>query len=225
MRRQRVRFNGHLSEPIDVTSGVIQGSSVGPGLFSIYIDSMLMSIVCPSFVFAADLKATELAISALQSSIQSDLDQVAVWSVAFHIPLSLEKCAVLYCGSNNLHRDYYCNGQQFSSISQFKDLGVLRSSYVIYAAHPGTVVTKANKVAGAILRASRTRDPSILWQAFKSCVLPVLIYASPCWNLVCRGTLRRSSGFSVALLNDCSVCTTSVILTDWQLSPERHHLR
>ena len=44
-------------------------------------------------------------------------------------------------------------------------------------------MTKANKGAGAILRAFRTRDPSILWQAFKSYVLPVLIYASPCWNL------------------------------------------
>ena len=182
MSRQRVRINLHLSEPIDVTSGVIQGSSVGPGLFSIYIDSMLMSIVCPSFAFADDLKFTELAVSALLSSIQSALDQVAVWSVAFHMLLSLKMCAVLYCGSNNPHRDYYCDGQLFSSISQFRDLGVLRSSDEIYAAHPGTVVTKANKVAGAILRAFRTCDPSILWQAFKSCVLPVLIYASPCWN-------------------------------------------
>ena len=98
------------------------------------------------------------------------------------MPLSLEKCAVLYCGSNNPHLDYYCNEQLLSSISQFRDLGVLRSSDVIYAAHPGTVVTKANKVASAILRAFRTRDPSILWHAFKSYVLPVLIYASPCWN-------------------------------------------
>ena len=182
MRRQRVRINGHLSEPIDVTSDVIQRSSVGPGLFSIYIDSLLMSIVCPSFAFADDLKFTELAVSALQSSIQSDLDRVAVWSVAFHMPLSLEKCAVLYCCSNNPHRDYYCNRQLLSSILQIKDLGVLCSSDIIYAAHPGTVVTKANKVAGAILRAFRTRDPSILWQAFKSYVFPVLIYASPCWS-------------------------------------------
>ena len=142
-----------------------------------------MSIICPSFAFADDLKFTELAVSALQSSIQSDLDRVAVWSVAFYMPLSLEKCAVLHCGSNNPHRDNYCHGQQLSSISQFKNLGVLRSSDVIYAAHPRTVVTKANKVAGVILRAFRTRDPSILGQAFKSYVLPVLIYASPCWNL------------------------------------------
>ena len=35
IRRQQVRINSHLSEPIDVTSGVIQGSSVGPRLFSI----------------------------------------------------------------------------------------------------------------------------------------------------------------------------------------------
>ena len=98
------------------------------------------------------------------------------------MPLSLEKCAVLYCSSKNPHRDYYCNGQLLLSISQFKDLGVLRSSDVIYAAYPGAVVTKSKKMAGAILRAFRTRDPSILWQAFKSYVLPVLIYASPCWN-------------------------------------------
>ena len=43
-------------------------------------------------------------------------------------------------------------------------------------------MSKANKVAGAILRAFRTRDPSILWQAFKSYVLLVLIYVSSCWN-------------------------------------------
>ena len=98
-----------------------------------------MNIVCPSFAFADDLKFTELAVSALQSSIQSDFNRVAVWSVAFYMPLSLEKCAVLYCGSNNPHQDYYCNGQLLSSISQFKDLGVLRSSEIIYAAHPGTV--------------------------------------------------------------------------------------
>ena len=98
------------------------------------------------------------------------------------MPLSLEKSAVLYCGSNNPHWDYYCNGQLLSSISQFKDLGVLRSSDVIYVAQPETVVRKTNKVAGAILRAFRTRNLSILWQAFKSYVLPVLIYASPCWH-------------------------------------------
>ena len=64
MRRQQVRINGHLSEPIDVTSGVIQGSLVGPGLFSIYIDSLLISIVCLSFAFVDDLKFTELAVFA-----------------------------------------------------------------------------------------------------------------------------------------------------------------
>ena len=189
MRRQRVRINGHLSEPIDVTSGVIQGSSVGPGLFSIYIDSLLMSIVCPIFAFADDLKLSQLAISALQSSIQSDLDRVAVWSVAFHMLFSLEKCAVLYCSSNNPYWDYYCNEQLLSSISQFKNLSVLRSNDVIYVALPGTVVTKANKVAGAILRAFCTHHPSILWQAFKSYVLPVLTYASPC----CNPGLQRDS--------------------------------
>ena len=151
-----------------------------------------MSIVCPRFAFADDLKFTELAGSALQSFIQSDLDCVAIWSGAFHMLLSLEKCAILYCGSNNSHLDYYCNGQLLSSISQFKDLSVLRSNDVIYAAHPGKVVMKANKVAGAILRAFRTCDPSILCQAFKSYVLPVLIYASPCWN---PGLQRDSKAF------------------------------
>jgi len=37
-RSQRVKFNGILSEPIDVNLGVLQGSVLGPLLFLLHIN-------------------------------------------------------------------------------------------------------------------------------------------------------------------------------------------
>ena len=73
-----------------------------------------------------------------------------------------------------------------SASEQLKDLGIVRSASGIYDAHPGYVVSKGNRAAGAILRAFRSRDPTVLWLAFRTYVLPLLSYGSPCWNFLLK---------------------------------------
>ena len=54
-RTQRVQCEG-LSTQAAVTSGVIQGSCLGPILWSIFMDSLLSEIDIPSVAFADDFK-------------------------------------------------------------------------------------------------------------------------------------------------------------------------
>jgi hypothetical protein len=57
--------NNKLSASTQVTSGVIQGSCLGPTLFTVFIDPLLQSFDIPASVYADDVKliANEAGLS------------------------------------------------------------------------------------------------------------------------------------------------------------------
>ena len=74
-RRQRVKVNGALSDWIDVTSGVPQGSVLGPILFSTFVCDIPELLHCFVSMFADDTKIYEIVHE--QGNQHSDL-QVAI---------------------------------------------------------------------------------------------------------------------------------------------------
>jgi len=55
-RVQQVVFNGHKSSTIPVTSGVLQGSVLGPLLFTMFINEIPSIVSSPVLMFADDTK-------------------------------------------------------------------------------------------------------------------------------------------------------------------------
>ena len=80
-RHQSVIVNGSSSEPLPVSSGVPQGSALGPLLFLIYINDLPMNVKSRVRLFADDT-ALYLTISTSSQSeiLQNDLDNVERWS-------------------------------------------------------------------------------------------------------------------------------------------------
>ena len=75
-RSQRVSVNGTLSDEIMVTSGVPQGSVLGPLLFLVYTDDMLsLPEFSSCFCFADDTKLA-CAGEDMFSKCQEDLDRL-----------------------------------------------------------------------------------------------------------------------------------------------------
>lgn len=105
-----------------MSSGVPQGSVLGPVLFLIYTSDLLFSLGDCYSAYADDIKIFDDPRS---TNLQSKLNIVFMWSETWHLPLNLSKCCVLHCGRNNPLVQYNINQTAISVKLAQKDLGVI----------------------------------------------------------------------------------------------------
>ena len=98
-RKQRVGINGSLSEWQAVTSGVPQGSVLGPQLFTIYINDLDEGIKSNISKFADDTKlGGSVNCEEVAMRMQGDLDRLGEWADAWQIQYNVDKCEVIHFG-------------------------------------------------------------------------------------------------------------------------------
>ena len=125
-RKQRVVINGTSSGWREVTSGVPQGSVLGPLLFIIYISDLDLGLVSKINKFADDTKMGINADSdAAVKQLQEDLRKVGEWSKKWQMPFNLDKCKIMHIGHKNKNEKYELLGKEIESVQQEKDLGVV----------------------------------------------------------------------------------------------------
>ena len=134
-RSQLVKVNKSFSSMCDVISGVIQGSMCGPVLYTVVADSLLRRLKLPEWAFADDLKLLADVAAHSRDVIQQDVDTISQWSDERSMPLSIEKCAVMHCGKNQLLHSYVIKGKPIMRVDSFKDLGLIRTFNSSYSTH------------------------------------------------------------------------------------------
>ena len=134
-RYQRVILNGSFSSWCPVTSGVPQGSVLGPLLFTLYINDIL-NIVHTNLSFFADDSKVYAIIKSLEDSqqLQADLNSIQDWCQIWLLKLNLLKCKVMHVGHSSIASEYVLwdndSGEfvQLPEVDHEKDLGVWISS-------------------------------------------------------------------------------------------------
>lgn len=186
-RKQTVRVKNIISNEILVTSGVPQGSHLGPLLFNLFINDIKN---CFSFgkilLFADDLKVFSKIRSEKDAlRMQADLDILDNWCVANGMMLNINKCHTMRFYRNRVPIifNYQINSRALDEVQEIKDLGVLLDPTLSFQPHISAITNKALKLLGFVKRTtSDFSNIETLRILYCSLVRPHLEYCSSVWS-------------------------------------------
>ena len=153
-QRQYVRVDNTSSKILDITSGVPQGSLLGPILFCIIINDLSdVLMFSEPFIFADDLKI--LVVQRSYWEVQDDLTGIENWIIQNKMELAIDKCAYLNFRSRG--QQYKLMGKDLAKSTTVKDLGIHVAADVSWKQHIEERMKKANKVLYMLKRNVATK--------------------------------------------------------------------
>lgn len=168
-----------------VTSGIPQGSVLGPLLFLIYINDLPNNISSRVRLFADDCVVYR-KICSLEDEIalQDDLYLIQLWCETWQMPLNLKKCSLLSFQRRRLSspRHYTIFSTPLTACDTYKYLGVHLMADLTWNNHIDTILSNANQALGFIRRTLKSAPPHLKRLAYLTLVRPKLEYASSIWD-------------------------------------------
>ena len=184
-RQQQVVVRGSKSSPVWCTSGVPQGSVLGPILFLILMIDITKDIVHALLSsFADDTKVLKGINSAADETLlQNDLHLIYEWAERNNMKFNSEKFQAIRF-AELLSPCIYKNDAniEIKQLQLVKDLGIHVSQDMQFDCHIRTVASKGRQMAGWILRTFRTRSPTVMLTLLKQLIYPTIEYNSVLWS-------------------------------------------
>ena len=184
-RKQAVSVNGTHSSWVSVTSGVPQGSVLGPVLFLLYINDIKDHIQSTIKLFADDSIVYRVIENSHDRDIlQKDLDPLAEWSETWLMNFNVKKCAVLSITRKRSPKVYKYTllGEDLTRVDKHDYLGVTISHDLRWNDHCNKIINKASRTLGLLRRTLSPCSQEVKSQAYSTLVRPQLEYPSEVWN-------------------------------------------
>ena len=182
-RSQRVMIGEGKSTWADVTSGIPQGSVLGPLLFVIFINDLPQVVQSTTKIFADDTKLYRpIRTHADTLILQQDISRLNDWATKWQMQFNESKCITLHIGAANPGSHYKMNNVTLESSRSERDLGIIIDSKLKFHQQTAAAVSKANQILGIIRRSFKCLDCNTLPLLFKTLVRPHLEYCNCVWG-------------------------------------------
>ena len=187
-RSQQVVLNGLASETFVVSSGVPQGSVLGPLLFLVYVNDIPEQVECNISMFADDTKIyTAVKGIADTQRLQADLNSLAKWANDWLLRFNVKKCKYMSVGPQLATTSYTITdadnvGHSLSTTDCEKDLGV----WITSTLHPSVQCQKSYAKTMQSLATIKQTFKYITKESFnilyKTYIRPHIEYCIQAWN-------------------------------------------
>ena len=224
-RQQRVKVNGSFSSWKNVTRGVPQGSVLGPLLFNIYINDLLLFIqnvdVC-NYADDTTIYTCDKNLRDITHRLVHDCSVAFEWFPDNFMKLNADKCHLLVLGrSNDDPVTVRIGNSEVVNSSEGKLLGVQIGNKLSFDNHVSKLCQKTSNKLYALARISAYMDHSKLRTLMRAFIISQFQYCPLIWmfhskqvnkkiNKIQERALRitykdAQSSYSELLENDCAV--------------------
>ncbi len=185
-RTQYVVLGGSKSNGIKPTSGVPQGSILGPLLFLLFINDLPDNFTSSSLLFADDNKIfRKIECAADGFSLQSDISSFSTWCDGNKLDFNPRKCSALSitCKPKPIDYQYYIKDALIEKEQLKKELGVTFDNKVSFNAQISGITKKSYQMIGFIFRSTQHfKRPASIIKLYNTYVRSRLEYCSTIWN-------------------------------------------
>ena len=192
-RLQAVKIADSISSFLPVTSGVPQGTVLGPTLFLIFINDVadiFVGLHTTLQLYADDIKLhCRFRCDLDLQDLDTALSRLVEWATVWQLPIAVPKCSVHQIMQSNsfrahtsYHHIYHIGSTPLPLNSLTRDLGLTLDKRLNFSLHISKIAHAAHTRSKLILKCFTSRSPALLVRAFTTYVRPLVEYCSSAWS-------------------------------------------
>ena len=190
-RAQTVRVENLTGTQAEVTSGVPQGTVLGPLLFFILINNISDDLSDPHTcvsLFADDTHVSRrVRVESDVETLQGQLNLIYKWQIKNNMSFNNDKFELIRTGKMNsdLHNNTIYFTSDYNDVidqsNSVKDLGVFMDDDLAFKSQINKVIQKVKQKVSWCLRCFRSREINTIKTLWRSFILPDIDYCSILW--------------------------------------------
>lgn len=161
-RTQSVRYKDHTSDPEELSTGIPQGSGLGPDLFNFFMNDIHRYCETPEGqlppqLFADDTCLIFSDVYANEEHINRYLANILTWMTANRLSLNALKTKFMHFRPSHIITNLHLNigGQDIEEVEEFRYLGFTIQSNLTHSIHIDSIVTKLNHINSILYKNKR----------------------------------------------------------------------